>query len=310
MSDQEIENLLRKAPRVDVPAGLIDKLHGDISLPPAAVARTERGAWRLLLRWWIPAAACFALVGVVVATQFQAAVKLRQENEALRPSGQNLDTLRRKNVEYQQLLAGNKELERLRKDNLELETLRNEVAQLRLKVQETEILRVENQKLRLQIALVRNDQAEADIFETFKAKAQSIKCVSNLKNIGLATRIFATDNQDYFPTSFLQMTNELSTPLILICPSDAARVDNGPIGWAGFRLDMTSYQFHLTGDKDEVEPRRIIAKCPIHGHVCLADGSVQQNPGGRLFKEAVVNGRLVLLPNSGPDQRPGVNTFQ
>ena len=32
-----------------------------------------------------------------------------------------------------------------------------------------------------------------------KAKAQRIKCVNNLKNVGLAFRIFATDNSDRFP---------------------------------------------------------------------------------------------------------------
>ena len=32
-----------------------------------------------------------------------------------------------------------------------------------------------------------------------KAKAQKIKCTSNLKNIGLGFRIFATDNGDLYP---------------------------------------------------------------------------------------------------------------
>src|SRR5436190_270129 len=82
-----------------------------------------------------------------------------------------------------------------------------------------------------------------------KAKAQRIKCTNNLKNVGLAFRIFATDNQDRFPTSlstndggsqefiptatppagaadlhswrhFSALSNELSTPKIVQCPSD------------------------------------------------------------------------------------------
>src|SRR5438874_10646003 len=75
-----------------------------------------------------------------------------------------------------------------------------------------------------------------------KAKAQRIKCVNNLKNVGLAFRIFSTDNGDRFPmeitstdggtsdylsnpvlvyTHFQALSNELSTPKIVICPSDA-----------------------------------------------------------------------------------------
>ena len=36
-----------------------------------------------------------------------------------------------------------------------------------------------------------------------KAKAQRIKCVNNLKNVGLAFRIFSTDNGDRFPQQIL-----------------------------------------------------------------------------------------------------------
>ncbi len=77
-----------------------------------------------------------------------------------------------------------------------------------------------------------------------KSKAQKIKCVSNLKNVGLAFRIFATDNDDLYPMQvpaiqggsadaadrrngmnitwrhFLSLSNELSTPKIVLCPSD------------------------------------------------------------------------------------------
>lgn len=65
-----------------------------------------------------------------------------------------------------------------------------------------------------------------------------IKCVNNLKNVGLAYRIWATDNHDVFPfevstndggtmellgdvaVQFQVLSNELSTPKVLLCPSD------------------------------------------------------------------------------------------
>lgn len=82
-----------------------------------------------------------------------------------------------------------------------------------------------------------------------KAKAQRIKCVNNLKNVGLAFRIFATDNSDRFPMAvpdaeggtasisastakagtifrhFASLSNELSTPKIVLCPSDSGRIE-------------------------------------------------------------------------------------
>ena len=70
-------------------------------------------------------------------------------------------------------------------------------------------------------------------------------CVNNLKQVGLAVRIFANDNEDRFPWQvstndggsreylevpnsafrhFQVMSNELSTPRILVCPEDRKRV--------------------------------------------------------------------------------------
>jgi prepilin-type N-terminal cleavage/methylation domain-containing protein len=81
-----------------------------------------------------------------------------------------------------------------------------------------------------------------------KARAQRIKCVNNLKQIGLGFRIFSTDTGGQFPWGipmdqggtadtgttnwsndphtyrhFLAVTNELSTPKLLICPSDSTK---------------------------------------------------------------------------------------
>ena len=84
-----------------------------------------------------------------------------------------------------------------------------------------------------------------------KRKAQRINCVSNLKQVGLAFRIWEGDNGDKYPMSvstntggaleyvassqnsttpvkdgfiqvYLSMSNELSNPKLLICPSDGS----------------------------------------------------------------------------------------
>ena len=83
-----------------------------------------------------------------------------------------------------------------------------------------------------------------------KRKAQRINCVNNLKEVGLSFRVWEGDNNDNYPMNvstksggamelvcssannglkagfvgvFCVMSNELSTPKILICPSDSGR---------------------------------------------------------------------------------------
>ena len=93
-----------------------------------------------------------------------------------------------------------------------------------------------------------------------KAKAQKIKCVSNLKQVTLSFKLFATDHNDRFPFEescsnggsadwatgarrthvwrhFLSLSNELNVPKVVLCPSDsqieatdfAQSPDNGDI---------------------------------------------------------------------------------
>ncbi len=68
-----------------------------------------------------------------------------------------------------------------------------------------------------------------------KARAQRINCVSNLKQIGTAFRMFANDNDGKYPGEIYTATtnadwnyynyagDQLSSPKVLICPSDAKR---------------------------------------------------------------------------------------
>ncbi len=85
-----------------------------------------------------------------------------------------------------------------------------------------------------------------------KEKARRIKCVSNLKQIGLALKLFAMDHEGYYPwhvdptlggtfgpnaaegwKNYRAASNELDTPKILVCPSDTATI-SAVIDWAGF----------------------------------------------------------------------------
>jgi type II secretory pathway pseudopilin PulG len=153
-----------------------------------------------------------------------------------------------------------------------------------------------------------------------KKKAQRINCVNNLKQSGLAFRIWAGDNNDMYPMAvstnkggtmefdtgagtfrhFQVMSNELSTPKILICPADTrtvaknfARLQNHNVSYfVGLDANDVNPQRFLDGDRNltgESDPENGILKLipgqrvswtqDIHvnsGNVGLADGSVQQ----------------------------------
>ena len=113
-----------------------------------------------------------------------------------------------------------------------------------------------------------------------KAKANRIKCVSNLKQTALGCRLFSNDHDSKFPwmllpqddgsadpanqeayQHFLTMTNELNTPKVLVCPSDkdkkvasrwdAADFGNGNVSYfVGYETQEKLPQSILSGDRN------------------------------------------------------------
>ena len=114
----------------------------------------------------------------------------------------------------------------------------------------------------------------------YAAKARQIACINNLKQVGLAYRIWEGDNGDIPPmgisvtnggslelvatgnvvSTFLAMSNELGTPRILFCPADTNRLmkmNFGGLANANISYlvgaDMTNDtnpQMILSGDSD------------------------------------------------------------
>ena len=106
-----------------------------------------------------------------------------------------------------------------------------------------------------------------------KAKAQRIQCANNMKQVGLAARMWANDHAERFPPDYLAMSNELVSPKILVCPSDVRRQRSAD--WSDFTKNGSSYVY-LGGGADATRPQNVLLRCPIHNNVGLADGSVQQ----------------------------------
>jgi hypothetical protein len=101
-------------------------------------------------------------------------------------------------------------------------------------------------------------------------------CPNNLKQVGLAFRTWAIDNQDVFPAltstnhegtkelvgtgqvfiHYRVMSNELSTPKILVCPKDEAKSTAKDFG-SGFSDSNVSY--FVGTDAKETQPQMLLA---------------------------------------------------
>jgi hypothetical protein len=297
MNDAVIENLLSRAPSPEPPADLLRRLQSQIVLPKSPRPVRDPNGWQNPVRRWMPALAfgLFLLTCVViVGVQANLVFRLQRENESLRTASADLETLKQGSDSAQL-----PELAQLRADNADLLRLRAEIAALRKQADELARLKAENERLAI-ATLPTNGPAETP---EQRAQRESIECDMHLRQIGLAVRVWSQDYDGYYPTNdIMEMTNELGTANVLFCPSDRSHereVRRFRITMPEFNSlphELISYKFILSGQKDGEAPTRIIARCPIHGHVLLADGAVVTNAAasGR-FREVTIDGRLNLI---------------
>jgi prepilin-type N-terminal cleavage/methylation domain-containing protein len=119
-----------------------------------------------------------------------------------------------------------------------------------------------------------------------KAKAQRINCVSNLKQIGLAFRMWSNDHTEKFPWQvppatvvpnsdgtlnlavldhFRAISNELTTPKVLVCGSDASRTratSFTPVAGNATAMladSATQISYFVGLDADETRPQTILS---------------------------------------------------
>ena len=170
-----------------------------------------------------------------------------------------------------------------------------------------------------------------------KRKAQKINCVNNLKEVGIAFRIWEGDNGDKYPMAlaslqggaqeyvgsaansgtpndtaklvnvpylFSVMSNELSTPKVLLCPSDAS------VRSVGFNFNASitgpnagsftngNVSYFVCGDASDAYPQMILAGDRNLGTITTigsaASGSVSGN-GGAASGSAILNTSVATL---------------
>jgi prepilin-type N-terminal cleavage/methylation domain-containing protein len=155
-----------------------------------------------------------------------------------------------------------------------------------------------------------------------KRKAQKISCTNNLKQVGLATRIWEGDNNDRYPMSvpsasggasdwvqhgttaavkglvpamvFMVMSNELSTPKVIYCPSDNLHSTFATNFNPGDVLGNTTYpptttqaalgkvSYFISGDATESDPQAVMSGDENIGSYTAAAAN---SPSGYTFNQ-------------------------
>jgi hypothetical protein len=288
-----IEDLLRAAPAPRPPRNLGDTLRAGIVLTPrpAVTVQPEEPIWK---RWWpvlLPGAVTVALAAVVAVQELELR-DLRAASAMPVADGAPAPSARGTGPGATTPAAG------ARVDELEeLEMLRAKVRQLTAALEGGEALKAENARLEAAIAAQKASQPpELQELAQMRDRQWRIQCVNNLKLLGLAVRLYASDNQDNSPSELTQLPRYFGDDFkVLVCPADESR----PVAKDAVSLTAAncSYEFLAPGPgKFEIDPQRlrVMLRCPIHGSVGLCDGSVQMiyaNQGDRLVQR---DGKLYL----------------
>ena len=113
-----------------------------------------------------------------------------------------------------------------------------------------------------------------------RTPARRVQCVNNLKQVGLAARIYSSDQDERFPwmdstnfnpttrsgsreftnspqifRHFLAMSNELNTPKILQCPSDKKRTRANNFA----TLSNSNLSYFISFEADVSDPNRLLS---------------------------------------------------
>ena len=128
---------------------------------------------------------------------------------------------------------------------------------------------------------------------------QRTGCQYNLRQIGLAFKVWALEHNDQFPFNvstnsggtlelctrgndgfeqnplphFLLISNELTTPEFLVCPNDRGK--HAASDFASLGLVNVTYRLRTGTNVNADNPQEVLLFCPVHGNALYCDGNVR-----------------------------------
>lgn len=260
-------------------------------------ARSQAG-W--LRRWWpvlVPSG--FSLVCAVVFAMQQ--VEIRDLRQNIRTLSERSAT-EKSDSSTPQAQANEIAANAAAIEKQEITRLKELVTQLTADISRLEQMRTENKTFRAQLSApgAGLTPEETAAMEKARARAEATACVNNLKQLGLAARLWANDNEGLYPPDIVCMSNEMNTPKILVCPGDHGR--QVAASFSSFTEANCSYEWFLMPRGSDADPTRVLTRCPVHGTVGLYDGSVVQMGAAKSHPEWFVqrDGKLYMEPPPSP----------
>ena len=134
---------------------------------------------------------------------------------------------------------------------------------------------------------------------------QRNNCQNNLRQVGLAFKVWALEHNDHFPFNvstnaggtlelcamgrdgydtnaiahFRVIANELGTPSLLVCPNDSNK--RPAADFSNLQPENITYQLRTGTNVDSENPQEVLAVCPVHGNQLYCDGNVRKGAPSR-----------------------------
>jgi hypothetical protein len=231
--EQQIERVLRAAPRPAPPAGLKERLIAEMRLPAAQTPARPLTPAGWLRRWWpVLVPASVSLACAVTLTMQQMEIRdLKQAIQRLTSdSTAKASALPAPAPATNDKPAGPDAAARTQQ---EIARLKGLAGQLTAEVAQLEQIEAENAELRTQLAQRAASSPtpeDDDALAKAREKAESIACVNNLKGLRSGIKYWMGMNGNLTPPNMLSLTNHNFTP---------QQLDEM---WAGLKAFMTSHE--------------------------------------------------------------------